>query len=245
MLEKAKKHLRKYSVGYGLLAIFAILFSLAPLSPSYKKCAEEQEKSEPARKSDESGPEFLGRLATWKAFTVVNCEGDFFHNNEGIFTAISTIFIAMFTLTLWRSTERLWGSAEETSRRVNRAYLACGGPYDPASGIFYLDVENNGQTPAFMLDYDVKTAMPGQVGMQSALRVDRTHQHWEDTIPPRSRKQIETRVKVGTNVAFVFGCVWYRDVWGDPHRTRFILSVNNNRTWPNVAGVNVEYTEAT
>jgi hypothetical protein len=41
-----------------------------------------------------------------------DCLGLFVHQNEGAITALATIFIALFTLTLWRSSERLWEASE-------------------------------------------------------------------------------------------------------------------------------------
>src|SRR5262249_18115990 len=182
----------------------------------------------------------------------LHCEGEFLHGNSEAIIAIFTVVLALSTILLWMATSDVVNSAERTSREqldhgreVNRAYLACGGDFDKATRVFNLDVENNGKTPAFMLDFDVQTAMPGQVGTQRALSVNRNHQHWEDTIPPWGRKSIQTRVSVPQGVAFVYGCVWYMDIWGDQHHSRFVLSVRQNRTWPDVAGVHTEWTERT
>lgn len=145
---------------------------------------------------------WLTLLVLMSALVVVGF-WDFIHKHGEAVIAVATVFLVFSTVLLWLATDNAVRSAEQTSRQVNRAYLACGGPFDPGTRIFYLDVENNGQTPAYMLDYDVRTAMPGQVGLQSAMQVNRNHQHWEDTIPLRCRKTIETRVTVQKGVAFV------------------------------------------
>jgi hypothetical protein len=209
-------------------------------SSSFERCIDEQHYQERYKPHEENVSPFRIWMARHS-----DCTGHFIHENADAIIAVFTIFLVLSTILLWFATRDSVRSAEETSRQVNRAYLACGGDFDKTTRFFNLEVENNGQTPAFMLDYDVQTAMPGQVGMQRAIQVNRDHQHWKDTIPPRSRKTIGTRVTVPKNVAFVFGCVWYRDVWDKPHSTRFILSVRNDRTWPDATGVHKDYTETT
>jgi hypothetical protein len=221
------------------------------LSPTYEECAAnyQQQTADPEKSNPSPTP---NRSLTEKAKVFFHCEGEFLHSNSEAIIAIFTIVLAFSTIFLWIATSDVVSSAEKTSREqlahgreINRAYLAGGGDFDKTTRIFKLDVENNGKTPAFMLAYDVQTALPGQIGMQRALPVNPDHQHWEDTISPWGRKSIETRIIVANNVASIFGCVWYRDVWGDPHHSRFILSVRQNRTWPDVTGVHDDYTECT
>jgi hypothetical protein len=87
--------------------------------------------------------------------------GSFLDEHNGAVAAISTIFVAFFTATLWRATTRLWQSSlrqsrhmEETAERELRAYvlvvrggIAPGNP--PAARII---LRNYGRTPA----YDVR-----------------------------------------------------------------------------------------
>jgi hypothetical protein len=113
-----------------------------------------------------------------------------------------------------------------------------------------MDFENNGKTPAFVLSYDVRPAMPGQIGTQSVLPVVENRFPWSDTIPPWGRKSTMTTVHIPRGAAFIYGCVWYQDVWrAETHRSRFILSVDplQDRTFSNVnaATVHPEYFERT
>jgi len=49
------------------------------------------------------------------------CEGEFIRKNDGVITSIATIFIALFTLTLWRSTDKLWKAGELQIRAAEKA----------------------------------------------------------------------------------------------------------------------------
>ena len=75
-------------------------------------------------------------------------------------TAFATLAIALFTWTLWRSSEKMWTAtqdalrhAEETAERQLRAYVhvARGGiKFDsPETSEWHLEIKNFGQTPAY------------------------------------------------------------------------------------------------
>jgi len=73
---------------------------------------------------------------------------------------LGTIAVASFTWTLWRSTDKLWISAESTSRHQLRAYVGIDlnsdaahievSPRDRSISVKML-IRNFGQTPAFKL----------------------------------------------------------------------------------------------
>jgi hypothetical protein len=68
------------------------------------------------------------------------------HNNIG---AAATVVIAIFTLTLWRSTDRLWSLGNRTAERELRAYLGfVGHNIQFERHEFVIVVKNHGQTPA-------------------------------------------------------------------------------------------------
>jgi hypothetical protein len=226
-------------LGWTILTLCAGAAVLAlSLTPSFEKCSSNYQTT----KGGEQAEEGLRREV--KLF--IRCEAVSADENNGVITALATALLAYITY-------RLVVGGEKTTRQVNRAYVACGGDFNKTTRVFQLGAQNNGQTPAFMTAFDVQTALAGQIGSQSALPVNRNHARWEDTIPPRDPrgKTIETRVLVPQNVAFIFGCVWYRDVWGDPHHSRFILSVRHDpttgvdRTFPDVAGMHRDYDERT
>jgi hypothetical protein len=45
-----------------------------------------------------------------------DCLGALIHRNESAITALATIFIALFTLTLWQSTDRLWEASDKQAQ---------------------------------------------------------------------------------------------------------------------------------
>jgi hypothetical protein len=92
------------------------------------------------------------------------CLGIFLHDNEAAITALATIFIALFTLTLWQSTDRLWEASERqlthlegTAARQLRAYVFVSGAavtnVAEGDGIpeAQVVIKNFGQTPAYDL----------------------------------------------------------------------------------------------
>jgi hypothetical protein len=58
-------------------------------------------------------------------------------------------------------------------------------------------------------------------------------------------KVIETPVLLNGSEDIVYGAVWYRDIWGQPHRSRFILRIVNGHTRVNVDNVDEEYRRLT
>src|SRR5262249_46371313 len=162
----------KWCVLLAALALLLVLLAASIMSPTYEECAAayKQETTDPEKRNPPPKPK---QTFTDEAKVFLHCEGEFLHGNSEAIIAIFTVVLALSTILLWMATSDVVNSAERTSREqldhgreVNRAYLACGGDFDKATRVFNLDVENNGKTPAFMLDFDVQTAMPGQVGTQ-------------------------------------------------------------------------------
>jgi hypothetical protein len=48
-----------------------------------------------------------------KKWAFLQCEGEVVDSNNGTIAALATIFIAAFTLTLWRATDKLWKAGEK------------------------------------------------------------------------------------------------------------------------------------
>ena len=106
---------------YWLFAVcLAGLLAASTLAPSYEDCATNHHK--PAADPDQrnSQPEMSLSFGD-HASIYMDCEGEFIHANEGVITALSTIFIALFTLALWRSTDRLWTAGEKQLRQARSA----------------------------------------------------------------------------------------------------------------------------
>jgi hypothetical protein len=93
-------------------------------------------------------------LGTW-LFGQVVCSIQLVDNHNGFFALLGTIAVACFTLTLWRSTDKLWKSAEKTARQQLRAYVRAEMQANHTVAIvegntvktcFF--IANSGQTPA-------------------------------------------------------------------------------------------------
>jgi hypothetical protein len=165
------------------------------------------------------------------------------NTNHGFVTGVATAVIALFTATLWWNSD----SQLQHGREVERAYFVCGGVID-ANGVFLLDVANYGKTRGNLLHYDAHHATNVQVrGISTVLPVAPSHPY-SDAFSPGGefgRKRIETDLNVPSGTAFIYGAIWYEDVWKDKHCARFILEIRNGRTWPDVAGVHKDYTKWT
>jgi len=88
---------------------------------------------------------------------ISRCTGDFVTVHHDAITALSTLFIALFTLTLWFATWRLWRSSERHAERELRAYITV-----VPTGLFNIDpnlrlvstitIINGGRTPAHRVE---------------------------------------------------------------------------------------------
>ena len=107
-----------------MFAIFVLaVVAATTLAPSYTEC-DEGYKGE-TRDPDQGKPKpETHRTFTEHAMAFAECEGEFLHKNEGVITAVSTILIALFTLTLWRATSRLWEAGERQFGLAEKQFLA-------------------------------------------------------------------------------------------------------------------------
>ena len=107
--------------------------------------------------------------------------------------------------------------------------------------LFRFEVGNLGKTPAFMYEYALQFATLDEVC--------RTHIPFEphtfvDQFPPGERNRpTDAPIRITRSEADVaFGAVWYRDIWGESHYSRFILRIAaNGQTHSNVPGVDSAY----
>jgi hypothetical protein len=170
--------------------------------------------------------------------------------HDGVITAIGTAVIGLFTVVLgvvaWF---QYWHA-----RDVDRAYVTAGGDLarDAANRIvFRLEVENIGRSAAIVTSYDVKFGHFASVRLPAKALdvVERANVH-DDRLGPAGTgrsdfKVIETPVLLNGSEDIVYGAVWYRDIWGQPHRSRFILRIVNGHTRVNVDNVDEEYRRLT
>jgi hypothetical protein len=82
--------------------LFVLAAAAVTLAPSYRECALNYGQQD--RKSIGGIPKNIQ--------LVIECEGEFFQQNEATLIAIAIIFIAFFTFALQRSTARLWKVGE-------------------------------------------------------------------------------------------------------------------------------------
>jgi hypothetical protein len=137
--------------------------------------------------------------------------------NKELITALATVVIALFTLTLW------WSNRTQVKhmREVERAYIWGGGPLTLLGSALQLTVNNYGKTPGLLIEYAVgfcsRTNIPPTP--QYSLR-----QHYHDWIPP-----IPEMIKPIRVIAFaqpdplIYGRFWFRDIWGATHSIGFVL----------------------
>jgi hypothetical protein len=110
---------------FGGLVLVALVW-IVESSQSFQSCVKETQY--------QAGDQSLKKRLT--DFSVLlrrrqNCLGALIHRNEGAIAALATFLIALFTLALWQSTERLWEATRNTAlvqerdtRILQRAYLA-------------------------------------------------------------------------------------------------------------------------
>ena len=104
--QKSTAAWRVWSVG----VIGAVLGWLVGISPTFKDCMQNQKNDLPYQALHQNPSVIRGMVIRTKLQAV--CAEDWTEKNEGAIGVVATIFIAIFTLTLWRATNRLWQSAE-------------------------------------------------------------------------------------------------------------------------------------
>jgi len=114
MLSRAIQRLRDRKWGKlawpGFFLILSLFIWTATLTPSYQQCADQYQ-------SAYSNNKHYG--SKQHAITFILCEGATIDANSALLTAVATIFVAGFTLTLWRATtehSRLVGETLQLAR---------------------------------------------------------------------------------------------------------------------------------
>jgi hypothetical protein len=182
------------------------------------------------------------------------CEGDYANNyycviyeltialsafveeHSGAFTALATVAIAWFTLSLRESTDRLWDASERHSERELRAYvLVDGGQFDYSRARDmirgHIVVKNYGQTPA----YNFSVFASVRIFEPDVPIFDFTPLHPERsaliTLGPAAESNIDRIVAAFPDdfenvcqherAIFMWGVITYRDAFGRDHREEF------------------------
>jgi hypothetical protein len=159
--------------------------------------------------------------------------------------AAAAAITAYFTGTLWRNSSNQLARARE----IERAYLAGGGDYGREQGgefalapdgrkLFRVDVANYGKTPAYLVAFDVQ--FDTLAAVQGGPRRERRVLH-DDQIPPGGRSRPIRLVPITPGAEIVYGVFWYRDIWREEHEFRFVLTLHDDQTSPDVTGVHDDY----
>lgn len=110
-------------LGFAWIALLVALVTwLATFSPSYQKCVTDYADSARSNEAKKSHPETAGGISI-RSLVFARCEGIFLDENSVLLTAIATLAIAGFTLTLKQSTDRLWQASEDQHAVSNRAFV--------------------------------------------------------------------------------------------------------------------------
>ena len=112
---------------YAWLALTAVvsawLLYVAVGSTSFQKCTANKENEQPKQPTKENSSEILGALIV-SARVKTDCTFVFLYDSREATAAIATAFIAIFTFSLWRSTDRLWEAGEKQIAIAAEAAMA-------------------------------------------------------------------------------------------------------------------------
>lgn len=166
---------------------------------------------------------------------------------------------ALFTATVWMAREAREASnaalkastrATETLIATERPYVTGGGGlvevrYDGGSISrmdFGLTVANYGKTPALLTHYDVQFSTLTEV-QAGPIEISKRHRHYDWLAPrPENVKQLAI-IQIPDFQTVVFGGFWYLDFQKQEHCFRFILTIEESTTYPDIADlVDASYT---
>jgi hypothetical protein len=121
---------------FGVLALLALGLAVLSVyeSSSFQECEAKEGGNDHGQQQEEGSSNFLVPLVRGAILTA-KCTGTFVDINEAAITALSTLFIAVFTLTLWLSTARLFRvtnvsakAAQESAEVAKKSLLAANRP---------------------------------------------------------------------------------------------------------------------
>jgi hypothetical protein len=224
-------------------AILFLIIGILMVHPIYSEMCEQTASGQ----KHNCAPQHIGLIAIRKIGQAFS-DGNFIN---GFITAIATAFIAWFTLTLRRSTDRLWdaserqlGHLEETAKKELRAYIVTQvrdltWP-DNWKGVakIIIGIKNTGQTPAYDLrtlsrtrlydypfppDFDF-TLISGEDPSVGLLGPGEDTETGADSEPLSGDDWLEIRHGDENRRLCTYGTVTYRDAFGDKQYTNFCVS---------------------
>ena len=142
---------RLAGVVLGLL-VLAWLGYTVHQSVFFQECLASKQAQHANEQGEKGFPEFA-RPYVVGSRVETECLFSFLYDSRDAVTAVATVFIALFTFTLWWATSSLL----RHGREVERAYVSGGGPLvDGDPNMLAFTVDNYGKTPAIMLEYAVE-----------------------------------------------------------------------------------------
>jgi hypothetical protein len=157
-------------------------------------------------------------------------------------TAVATCAIAVFTYTLWRSTNKLWEAGEANANRQLRAYVSVSakeltGVFTGATPTIVLTVTNAGHTPAthvmswcriHFVEWPCKEEPCIETtnlseGSISILGPGQPTNIGDDLRRYLTAEEVVKLRPKGGYRLLIKGQIAYRDVFGDSHLTMFRL----------------------
>jgi hypothetical protein len=212
-------------VGLALVVFFLTVGIGVIYSPSFSKCVGEYNKQHTDEASVGNQTPFLSCF--WIS---VNAE-------SGAVTALGTLIVALFTYTLWRSSEK---DLEYRRTYIDRAYIDAGpgggdGPDPRKSRLIEngkmkirLQITNHGVTPAIVMRMCWHTALLRELPRSPQIP---EYKDWltgpikVSTGTPFTTRYYRTYDMQWTDQHVAYGSVEYRDVFGKPHHHNFLLKI--------------------
>jgi hypothetical protein len=169
---------------------------------------------------------------------------DFLHSIEGVITAAATVAVALFTWTLWQSSEKMWQvtkvaaeaaqKSADTIPNIERAYVFIEARVSQRSVtqmMFEYSLHNHGKTPAIIKSIDIRTEMAKTGPDNTVHRPTETKDehviaasgHWG---PLHKRHDYDAKadgpaLSKRDKFVWLYGSILYDDVFGIERVTRF------------------------
>jgi len=133
----------------------------------------------------------------------LHCVGLWINENKDAITAISTLLIAIFTFTLWRSTEKLWKATKATIDLTRQEFLAEHRPRLIVRGVSINDVMGvGGARDLLAAEYTI-----ANVGDTAATIIETSDHLWlpttDENLPPipdyADPKTVSIKIEAGAS----------------------------------------------
>jgi len=233
---------RELSVWVLLILGISLAFWFVVGSQSFQSCIYQTENNQASQTAQESKtyiPVVIGNYA--------GCLGQFLDAHEGALTALSTLLIAIFTLTLWLSTSRMAQLTDETIRLAREEFISTHRPklivrmvyFDGEDRSVKYEVANIGG-----VDGTLTTAhgaihfefLPHQVSYNSTPNIypivipAGMHHEFTQSIGNKVTELFDHATVDGVEmIAYFIGCIYYTGPLGAPRRTAFCRRYNTEK----------------